>query len=77
MMAIPIKTRLDPDGALNLHVPIGLPEADVEVVVVIQPVPPRVEAWPSNFFDETYGAFADSPIERGSQGKFSEREVLR
>ena len=77
MVTIPVKTRLEPDGILNLRVPTGLPEADVEVVVVVQPLPLRTEEWPENFFNETYGAFAGSPIEREGQGEFSDREVLR
>ena len=77
MVTIPFKTRLEPDGILSLRVPTGLPEADVEVVVVVQPLPLRTEEWPENFFNETYGAFAGSPIEREGQGEFSDREVLR
>jgi hypothetical protein len=77
MVTIPVKTRLEADGVLNLRVPTGLPEADVDVVVIVQPVDTRAQTWPKDFFIETYGAFADHPIERGSQGAFDDREVLR
>ncbi len=77
MVTIPVKTRLEADGVLNLRVPTGLPETDVEVVVVVQPVEAGASTWPEDFFQETYGAFADHPIERGSQGAFDDREVLR
>jgi len=77
MMTIPVKTRLEADGILNLRVPTGLPEADVEVVIVVQPVDARANRWPDDFFQETYGAFADNPIERGTEAALEDREVLR
>lgn len=77
MMTIPVKTHLEADGILNLRVPTGLPATDVEVLVVVQPVEARANTWPEDFFEETYGAFVQHPIERGSQGEFDDREVLR
>ncbi len=38
MVTIPVTTRLEADGVLNLRVPTGLPQADVEVIVVVQPI---------------------------------------
>ena len=77
MVTIPVKTRLEADGILNLRLPTGLPETDVEVVVVVQPVETGANTWPADFFQETFGAFADNPIERGSEAAFDDREVLR
>jgi hypothetical protein len=37
---------------------MGLPESDVEVVVIVQPVSDSTAAWPESFFEQTYGAFA-------------------
>ena len=76
MVTIPVKTRLEADGILNLRLPTGLPGTDVEVVVVVQPVEASASGWPERFFQETYGAFADHPIERGSEVAFDDREVL-
>lgn len=77
MVTISVKTRLEAGGILNLRVPTGLPEADVEVVIVVQPVEARANIWPEDFFQETYGALRQHPIERESQGAFDDREVLR
>lgn len=77
MVTIPVKTRLEADGILNLRVPTGLPASDVEVVVVVHPVEAGANTWPEDFFNETYGALAESPIERGTQGAFEDREALR
>jgi hypothetical protein len=77
MVTIPVKTRVDADGVLSLRVPTGLPESEVDVVVTVQPVAARPKAWPDDFFDETYGAFADHRLERGIPGALDDREVLR
>ena len=77
MVTIPLKTRLEADGILNLRVPTGLPETDVEVLVVVQPVQTTTSSWPKDFFQETYGAFADQPLERGSQGELEACEIFR
>lgn len=77
MITIPVKTRLEADGVLSLHLPTGLPESDVEVIVIVQPVVAQTSAWPEDFFRQTFGAFADCPIERGTQGVFENREILR
>jgi hypothetical protein len=77
MVTIPIKTRLEANGMLSLHVPTGLPESDVEVVVIVQPVSNSLRAWPEDFFEQTYGAFAEHPLERPAQGEFDARETLR
>jgi len=62
MVTIPLKTHLEANGTLNLCVPTGLPESDVEVVVIVQSVSGKANLWPEHFFDETYRAFADHPI---------------
>ena len=77
MVTIPVKTRLQADGILSLRVSTGLPEMDVEVVIVVQPAEARANTWPDDFFQHTYAAFADDPIEGGTIGTFDDREVFR
>ena len=36
MLTVPVKARLEADGILKLLVPTGLPEADVDVIVIVQ-----------------------------------------
>ena len=76
MVTIPVKTRLESNGTLNLHVSTGLPESDVEVVVIVQPVGAHAKTWPEGFFDQTYGAFAERSLERGTQAPYESREAL-
>ena len=39
MKSIQVKSRINANGILELCVPTGLPESDVEVVIVVQPIP--------------------------------------
>jgi hypothetical protein len=77
MLTIPTKARLEPNGTLSLRLPTGLPESDVEVVVIVQPVSGSVAHWPEDFFEQTYGAFAEHPLERAPQSEFDARQSLR
>jgi hypothetical protein len=61
MVTIPRKARLEADGALNLRVPMGLPESDVDVLIVLQPVGAHANPGPEDFFQETFEAFANHP----------------
>jgi hypothetical protein len=49
-------------------------ESDVEVVIVVQPIPraaekepPEARGWPPEFFESTAGCLADDPIQRWPQ----------
>lgn len=67
--------------------PTPLRETDVEVMVIVQPLPafeglPAVEAtpeslgWPPGFFKETFGAWKGEPSERLPQGEYEQREAI-
>ena len=36
---------------------------------------PSADQWPTGYFEQTAGAFADEPIERPPQGAFEKREA--
>jgi hypothetical protein len=40
------------------------------------PISSSAHLWPKDFFELTYGAFADEPIERHDQGEFDVREAF-
>jgi hypothetical protein len=82
MTSFSVKTRLTPDGTLRVAIPTGLPEADVDVLVVVRPldagsgtVAPS-GSWPEDFFDKTYGCFAEEPLVREPQLQHETREKL-
>ena len=80
MITFPQKTRTDKDGTLSLAIATGLPNSEVEVVVVIEPVGQGTAApfgeWPEGYFTETFGSLRDAGLERPPQGELSERMVL-
>ncbi|MGA2986478.1 MAG: hypothetical protein ABSG32_21980 [Terriglobia bacterium] len=82
MTSFSIKTRLQPDGTLQVAVPTGLPEADVDVLVVIRPLDSgngkvaQKSSWPEDFFDKTYGCLAEDPLVREPQLPQEARENL-
>jgi hypothetical protein len=79
METIKLTSRTDSTGKLHLELPTSLADQNVEVVVVVQPTndePRDALGWPVGYFEETYGIFADDPIERGDQGTFETREPM-
>lgn len=68
MVAISTKGRVKDDGTLDLHVTTGLPETDVEVLLVLEPLVSKGKGgsmhggWPEGFFEKTFGSLRDNPI---------------
>ena len=44
--------------------------------VMESPVSPEQIGWPPNYFEETFGALRDDPLERPKQGTFEVREIF-
>ena len=82
MTSISVKTRVKPDGTLQVAVPTGLPESDVDVLLVIQPLDTggtnarSAPSWPTGFFDDTFGSLADNALVRPPQLPLEAREKL-
>ncbi len=67
MQTITLKARADRDGVVKLEIPTDLANRDVEIVLIIQPFPSEKRddmGYPIGYFEETYGSFADEPLER-------------
>ena len=82
MTAISVKTRVKPDGTVQVVVPTGLPESDVDVRLVIRPAnagsagPHIAHAWPADFFDNTFGSLVDEHLARPPELDQEVREKL-
>lgn len=74
MQTIRLDTRVGRDGILRLELPLDVADADIEVLVVVQPREKR--RWPPGYFERTAGSLADDPIERPPQGEYEERDAL-
>jgi hypothetical protein len=79
MQTIQIRSQAGEDGVLHLNIPVGTPNAEYQVVVVLQPTTepgpktPEELGWPPNFFEETAGAIQDPTFRRHDQGEFEKR----
>jgi hypothetical protein len=68
------------DGVLHLEIPVGAPDAEFEVVVVLRPnlrdstpANPEDLGWPPHFFEETAGSIQDPTFRWHYQGEGERR----
>lgn len=76
MHTVRVTERTGKDGVLHINLPVGMPDADFEVVLVVQPKPAEPVAsgaepsgWPPGYFENTFGAIADETFVRPPQGE--------
>jgi len=81
MKTLQTRSRTTPQGVLHLAVPTGLPDADVEVILIVHEEskngaakPMGRDAW-NAFVDETAGAWQGEFV-RPPEGEFVQRESL-
>jgi hypothetical protein len=80
MVTFTVRSHVGKDGVLNLQLPIGVTDTDVEVVVVLQPKIDTAKnsqdlGYPSLFFQETFGSIPDLE-EIELEGTYEMREEL-
>lgn len=80
MITFPAKARTDADGKLCLAILTGLPDADVEVVVVVEAAgrdrTAASDEWPEGYFERHFGSLRDAGLERPPEGEWQERLSL-
>lgn len=67
MQTISLKAHTNKDGILHLEIPTHLLNQEIEVVLVLQALESEAldeMGYPIGYFEETYGSFADEPMER-------------
>jgi hypothetical protein len=65
--SLQIESRVGTDGVLTLRVPLGVADANTDVIVTIRPKLPEDKriaqsTWPAGYFDKTYGSLAADPL---------------
>lgn len=67
MQTIRVMEKTGKDGTLSLRIPLGKPDAEYEVLVVVQPrttaTTPEERGWPPGYFDLA-GSIDDETFER-------------
>jgi hypothetical protein len=77
MNRIVVKSRVGGDGILQLSLPVGVAEADREVLITVEPVGPAVpspDEWRRRIL-ETAGKW-QGDFKRPEQGEYEWREPL-
>jgi hypothetical protein len=71
MQTIRVREKTAKDGTLHLDIPLGMPESEFEVVVVVQPTEASINpggsegsGWPPGYFESTYGSITDESFAR-------------
>jgi hypothetical protein len=67
MHTIQSTQKTSSDGTLTLSLPLGQPDTEFEVVVVVQPKTNRGYSWPPGYFDLA-GSIDDETFVRPPQG---------
>jgi hypothetical protein len=72
-----VKSRVGADGVLHVTVPVGEADANREVQVTVEPLPPAMtqEEW-RNWVLATAGSISDPTFQRHEQGEYEQREEL-
>jgi len=75
MQTVRVTERTGKDGVLHVRIPLGMPDEDFDVVVVVQPKQPESAAatpeqrgWPAGYFDLA-GSINDETFVRPPQGE--------
>lgn len=68
--------RADESGHLKIELPLGIPNAEVEYVIVWQQIAVDDNGWPVGFIDRTYGSMADDPMDEIKQLPPEERDEI-
>lgn len=78
MREIELTVHVGDDGILRLETPVDARHADLKVKITIEEneAIEDLSQWPPGYFEQTAGALADFPLERGDEGTFETREVL-
>jgi len=83
MQSLTLRSRTGKDGILKLEMPIGMPNTDFEVILVVNPLKKGHKAkatshkgdWPEGFFEKTFGSMPNFPM-REPQGEYEVRNEL-
>lgn len=75
MKTLRLRSHADANGMLELNVPTGMPDTDLDVTVVVQPARQQQAEW-DRLVSETAGSISDPSFVRHAQGEFEDRSEL-
>ena len=76
MQTIRVLEKTDKHGTLQLRIPLGKPDVEYEIVLIVQPKEasdkpktPEELGWPPGYFEATFGSIDDETFVRHPQGE--------
>lgn len=76
MQTIHIGGKTGKDGTLQLRIPLGKPDVEYEIILVVQPKEahektktPEELGWPPGYFEATFGSIDDETFFPSPQGE--------
>lgn len=76
MKTLHLRQKAQPDGQLRLDIPIGKPNAECDILVVVEPSAAPAE-WLPDFWEQLSRGWQGEPLTRPSQGELETRAALR
>lgn len=76
MLSHTLHTHVGEDGILKLEMPLSISNADLEVILIVNPLH-LINEWSPTFFTEILGAWDGTPLVRESQGSYEVRDELK
>lgn len=75
MQSRTLHTHIGKDGILKLEMPVGIANADLEIILILNPVKStgRSSDWNPVFFTEVIGGWQGAPFVREPQGMYETR----
>ncbi len=69
MHSLTLHAHVGRDGILKLETPIGMTDADLEIIIIVHPVdePRPALKWPTTLFTEIIGGWEGKPLIREPQ----------
>ena len=80
MQTLTIHTRVGKDGILKIETPIGITDAEIEVILVVNPKEAEarpLSSWPANFFTEILGGWEGKRLVREPQEMYEKRDEFK
>ena len=75
MSSIVLRAKSDPDGKLHFEVPVGQPDTEFEVELVMRSTKPECQSWPKGYFD-LFGSIDDDTLVRPAPGELPPPVVI-
>jgi hypothetical protein len=76
MKTIHLRSRVGPDGILDVRVPTGMADSELDVLIVVDAAAQQAPSDWSEFVRTTAGSIVDPSFARHEQGEYESRETL-